>query len=87
MPKTIRDLKNILLIEPGSSYFSSKNHHSIWFHPLLSDIVILSGDDENNAKPYQIKDIKNILQKLAVIKQKQQKSRHELPLRYTNPVV
>jgi len=30
-----------------------KGSHSYWNHPLLSNPVVLSGKDGNDAKPYQ----------------------------------
>ena len=76
MPKKIRELKNLLL-QAGFYYRTGKGSHSNWYHPLLSDRVTLSGKDGSDAKPYQEKDVKNVLEKLEEIQQQQQENPQE----------
>ena len=63
MPRKIRELKADLrragfVSEPG------KGSHTGWRHPLLPDKVTLSGSDGDDAKPYQEKQLRAILEKL-----------------------
>jgi len=42
----------------------------VWIHPALSkDELTLSGGDGNDAKPYQEKDVREILRKLKEVQQ------------------
>lgn len=43
---------------------SGKGSHTVWEHPSLKEDLTLSGKDGNDAKPYQEKDVSNILKKL-----------------------
>lgn len=63
MPKKIRELKSMLLKE-GFTLKEGKGSHTKWYHPLLDGIVTLSGNDGNDAKPYQEKDVKNAIKKV-----------------------
>lgn len=71
MPKTIRELKSLLLQE-GFTSRPGKGSHTNWFHPLLSGRVTLSGKDGSDAKPYQEKDVNNALKKLEEIRKAQE---------------
>ena len=42
-----------------------KGSHSIWQHYLYSITVVQSGKDNSDAKPYQVKTLKLVLQKIA----------------------
>jgi predicted RNA binding protein YcfA (HicA-like mRNA interferase family) len=42
-----------------------KGSHSIWRHPLYPITIVQSGKDNRNAKPYQVKTLKLVLQKIA----------------------
>jgi predicted RNA binding protein YcfA (HicA-like mRNA interferase family) len=66
MPKKIRELKTMLL-RSGFTCKSGKGSHTKWYHPLLDEIVALSGKDGNDAKFYQEKDV---LQAIQIVKQK-----------------
>ncbi len=46
-----------------------KGSHSYWNHPLLSNPVVLSGKDGNDAKPYQEKDVTAALEELDQLEQ------------------
>jgi len=41
-----------------------KGSHVIWEHRSLPDELTLSGHDGDDAKPYQEKDVRDILRKL-----------------------
>jgi len=64
MPPKIRQLKAKLskagfLLRPG------KGSHTIWYHPSIPDLTIaISGKDGNDAKPYQIDDVRDALEQL-----------------------
>lgn len=71
MPKKIRELKKMLL-KVGFAYSPGKGSHTKWYHPLLLGKVTLSGNDGDDAKSYQEKDVKNAIQKLEEIKKQQE---------------
>jgi predicted RNA binding protein YcfA (HicA-like mRNA interferase family) len=57
MPKKIRELKGMLsesgwILIPGG-----KGSHSKWMHPRVSRRITLSGNDGQDAKHYQEKDV------------------------------
>jgi predicted RNA binding protein YcfA (HicA-like mRNA interferase family) len=59
MPKKIRELK-LMLVKAGFELLPKrgKGSHSIYRHPFLQEDVRLSGNDSNDAKRYQEKQIK-----------------------------
>ncbi len=64
MPLKIRQLK-AKLQKAGFILRSGKGSHTVWRHPDLPDMpVTLSGKDGNDAKPYQIDDVRNALRQL-----------------------
>jgi predicted RNA binding protein YcfA (HicA-like mRNA interferase family) len=63
MPKKIRELK-AMLRKAGFVQRAGKGSHTIWSHPKLSEFIVLSGKDGDDAKPYQEKDVHVILKKL-----------------------
>jgi predicted RNA binding protein YcfA (HicA-like mRNA interferase family) len=68
MPKTVRELKQILQKE-GFSLLPKrgKGSHSCWEHPLLAKPVNLSGKDSNDCRPYQEKYVVTALKDLQQI--------------------
>lgn len=64
MPVKIRDLKARLRkaefeVRPG------KGSHTVWKHPLVPQVKItLAGQDGDDAKPYQVRDVNDALRKL-----------------------
>ena len=69
MPKKIRELK-AMLRKAGFSSRPGKGSHTVWIHPALSgEELTLSGGDGNDAKPYQEKDVREILRKLREVQQ------------------
>lgn len=73
MPKKIRDLKSILSRE-GFVLIPKrgKGSHSVWYHPLLAEPVILSGKDGSDADRYQEKDVRTALKLLEVRKSQEE---------------
>lgn len=63
MPRKIRELKQ-LLRKAGFIQRAGKGSHTVWSHPKLPDIVILSGKDGEDAKPYQQRDVDAVLRRL-----------------------
>jgi len=69
MPKKIRELK-AMLRKAGFSSRPGKGSHTVWVHPALSrDELTLSGGDGNDARPYQEKDVREMLRKLKEVQQ------------------
>jgi predicted RNA binding protein YcfA (HicA-like mRNA interferase family) len=70
MPKKVRELKQMLQ-KAGFTLLPKrgKGSHSYWNHPLLSNPVVLSGKDGNDAKPYQEKDVTAALEELEQLEQ------------------
>jgi predicted RNA binding protein YcfA (HicA-like mRNA interferase family) len=63
VPKKIRELKAMLrkvgfLPRPG------KGSHTVWEHPKLREKLALSGNDSDDARRYQEKDVREFLRKL-----------------------
>jgi predicted RNA binding protein YcfA (HicA-like mRNA interferase family) len=64
MPPKIRQLKAFLR-KAGFYVRPGKGSYTVWSHPALKTLEItLSGNDGQDAKPYQIKDVQNALQQL-----------------------
>jgi predicted RNA binding protein YcfA (HicA-like mRNA interferase family) len=63
MPKKVRELKQMLR-KAGFAQRAGKGSHTVWSHPKLPDIVVLSGSDGEDAKPYQQRDVDAALRKL-----------------------
>jgi predicted RNA binding protein YcfA (HicA-like mRNA interferase family) len=68
MPKKIRELKSMLR-KAGFTYSSGKGSHTKWYHPLLPTPITLSGNDGDDAKSYQEKDVNNALQQIEEIQE------------------
>jgi predicted RNA binding protein YcfA (HicA-like mRNA interferase family) len=70
IPPKIRKLKATLR-KAGAYQISQEGSHTKWKHPLLpSHIVVLSGSDGDDAKPYQEKDVRNMLEDIKRAKEK-----------------
>ena len=64
VPQKIRELKRQLR-QAGFFSRQGKGSHTVWIHPLLPrDELTISGNDTDEAKKYQVSDVKNILKKL-----------------------
>ena len=63
MPKKVRELKAMLL-KAGFTYESAKGSHTKWSHPLITGKLTLSGKDSADAKSYQERDVREVLQRI-----------------------
>jgi predicted RNA binding protein YcfA (HicA-like mRNA interferase family) len=64
MPPKIRQLK-AALTKAGCYVRPGKGSHPVWQHAALPGLeVTLAGRDGDDAKPYQEKDVKNLLRPL-----------------------
>ena len=61
MPVKIRKLKS-MLSKAGFVWRPGKGSHTVWIHPALpGEEITLAGRDGDDAKPYQVKEVRNIL--------------------------
>lgn len=64
MPPKIRQLK-AQLAKAGFRWRPGKGSHTVWTHPALpEEEITLSGNDGNDAKPYQVKDVQRLVKLL-----------------------
>ena len=56
MPQKIRELKS-RLAKAGFVCRPGKGSHTIWKHPRVAGPFTLSGNDGDDAKPYQEKEV------------------------------
>jgi predicted RNA binding protein YcfA (HicA-like mRNA interferase family) len=56
MPKKIRELKSMLR-KAGFSFRPGKGSHSVWSHPKVPKSIVLAGNDGDDAKRYQEKEV------------------------------
>lgn len=64
MPPKIRQLK-ASLAKAGFYPRPGKGSHTVWKHRLIPGLeVTLAGQDGDDARPYQVKDVRNILKRL-----------------------
>jgi predicted RNA binding protein YcfA (HicA-like mRNA interferase family) len=63
MPKKIRELK-MMLRKAGFVSRPGKGSHTVWTHALLIGTITISGADGDDARPYQEKDVRNVLKKV-----------------------
>ena len=65
MPRKIRQLKTDLR-KAGAYQVSQEGSHTKWKHPLVTaSTLILSGQDGDDAKPYQEKAERDLLRQIA----------------------
>ena len=65
MPRKIRQLK-VDLRKAGAYLVSQEGSHTKWKHPLVPvNMLILSGHDGDDAKPYQEKAVRDLLREIA----------------------
>jgi predicted RNA binding protein YcfA (HicA-like mRNA interferase family) len=57
MPKKIRQLKG-MLAKAGFTWRPGKGSHTVWTHPKVRTAIVLSGNDGDDTKPYQEKEVK-----------------------------
>ena len=63
MPKKVRELKARLL-KAGFTYRPGKGDHTVWKHPRLARSITLSGNDGDDARSYQEKNVRQALAEL-----------------------
>ena len=63
MPKKIRELK-MMLRKAGFVSRPGKGSHTVWTHALLIGTITISGADGDDGRPYQEKDVRNVLKKV-----------------------
>ncbi len=64
MPQKIRQLKSTLS-KAGFYLRPGKGSHTVWKHTLLAGVEItIAGHDGDDAKPYQVKDVREALKDL-----------------------
>jgi predicted RNA binding protein YcfA (HicA-like mRNA interferase family) len=63
MPKKIRELKGILA-KLGFTCRPGKGSHTVWTHTLMSGAVVLSGNDGDDARPYQEKEVEKAIRQV-----------------------
>ncbi len=60
MPRKIRELKADLR-QAGFTMRPGKGSHTVWEHPLLPESFTLSGQDGDDARPYQERAVRALL--------------------------
>src|SRR5579871_3316453 len=69
MPRKIRQLKANLR-KAGASIVRQKGSHTTWQHPLIPGILIeLAGNDSDDAHPYQERDVRDALRRVAEVQE------------------
>jgi len=64
MPLKVKKLR-AALAQAGFDMRSGKGSHTFWQHPSLPAITVtVSGNDGDDAKPYQTSDVRNALRKV-----------------------
>lgn len=65
MPKKVRELKK-LLQKAGFVYMPGrgKGSHTMWYHPMLPEPIVVSGKDGADARLYQEKAVMEALAEL-----------------------
>jgi predicted RNA binding protein YcfA (HicA-like mRNA interferase family) len=64
VPRKIRELKAVLR-KAGVQLISQEGSHQKWKHPLVPRGISLAGHDGNDAKAYEEKLVKTLLQEIA----------------------
>jgi hypothetical protein len=70
MPRKIRQLKADRQ-RVGCVVRLGKGSHTVWEHALLSDSLVLSGQDGDDAKPYQERNVRAFLDALRHVREEQ----------------
>ncbi len=63
MPRKIRELKADLR-QAGFAERPGKGSHTVWSHPHFRGRLVLAGNDGDDAKPYQEKDVRSALSRV-----------------------
>jgi len=51
-----------MLCRAGFVERAGKGSHTVWTHPDVREVVVLSGSDGDDAKTYQERDVQRVLQ-------------------------
>lgn len=62
MPRKVRELRADLN-KAGFSLHRTRGSHTTWKHPKVPTSVIVSGNDGDDAKPYQEKLVREAIEK------------------------
>lgn len=72
MPRKLRELRKDLR-RAGAQVASRVGSHEKWRHPLVPTVAVeLAGHDGTDAKPYQEKQVGELLKRVAEAKRRQQ---------------
>ena len=63
MPKKIRELKTMLR-KAGFEMRAGKGSHTVWSHVMIEESITISGNDGDDAKPYQERNVREMLKKV-----------------------
>lgn len=63
MPKKICELK-AMLRRSGFVVRSGKGSHTVWSHQKIEESITVSGNDGDDAKRYQERDVREFIQKV-----------------------
>ena len=63
MPEKIRELKSMLQ-RAGFVMRAGKGSHTVWSHAMLDASITLSGNDGDDARPYQEKDVQRMIEEV-----------------------
>ncbi len=63
MPKKIRELKT-MLSKAGFEMRAGKGSHTVWSHSMIVESITISGNDGDDAKPYQERNVRELLKKV-----------------------
>ena len=63
MPQKIRELKQILR-QAGFTEIAGKGSHTNWTHPNYNGKLTISGQNSDDAKRYQEKDIRKAIEEI-----------------------
>ncbi|MDP9352987.1 MAG: type II toxin-antitoxin system HicA family toxin [Chloroflexota bacterium] len=62
MPRKVRDLKRDLR-RAGFSQRPGKGSHTVWSHSLLPDNWTMSGNDSDDARHYQEREVRDLIRR------------------------
>ena len=72
MPPKVREIKREMRRE-GAGWRPAKGSHTYWTHPLVpGESVTISGNDGDDALPYQVRDVREFLAKVREARERPQ---------------
>jgi predicted RNA binding protein YcfA (HicA-like mRNA interferase family) len=77
MPKKIRELKQILR-KSGFAETTGKGSHTNWTHPYYIGKLTVSGQDGDDAKRYQEKDVSLAIKEVTQVKAQEEDNENEI---------